>query len=111
MADWQGDFAGAVALAQQSLVLQRGLDDKAAIAYTLENLGTAQLFGVAAALRTAIGAPLPPSDRIVYAQRVSTLRDPLGEPTFAAAWADGQTLPLEQAVVLALVEAEKALNA
>jgi len=59
----------------------------------------ARLFGAAAALRNVIGAPLSPISRITYDRTVAATREALGKITFAAAWAAGQALPLEQAVV------------
>jgi hypothetical protein len=59
-------------------------------------------FGTAAAQRDAIGAPLLPTERTTHDRDVAAARTTLGESRFAAAWAAGQALPLEQAIVEAL---------
>ena len=111
----RGNDDQALQLYRESLTLAWQIKEKRRVAFGLEGiaarLGTSwravQLFGAAAALRAMIGAPLPPSDGPVYTERVNTLRGYLGGPTFADAWTAGQALPLEQAVALALGEAEK----
>jgi hypothetical protein len=77
-----------------------------AIAGTLVAMGQVEqavrLFGAADALREAIGLLRPPAFRGIY-QRVTELaRRTLGEAAYAAAWAAGQALPLDQAVAEAL---------
>jgi hypothetical protein len=62
----------------------------------------ALLFGTAAALRGAMGAPLPPADRAKHQRQVASTRAALGEEVVAAAWAEGRALPLEEAVASAL---------
>ena len=58
----------------------------------------ARLLGAAEALRTAIGAPLPPPHRPAYDRVVAGIRGRLDEGMFAAAWASGRSLPLPEAV-------------
>ena len=58
-----------------------------------------QLLGFAAALREAIGTPLPPLYHAEVTAAVSTARDQLGADDFASTWATGQTLSLQQALV------------
>jgi DNA-binding NarL/FixJ family response regulator len=43
-------------------------------------------------------SPLPPIDRPGYEQAVATARTQLGEQAFAAAWQEGRTMTLEQAL-------------
>jgi len=97
------------------LVLSRTIGDKQNIAYCLEGMarvanvqGRADravlLYGAAATLRVAIGAPLPPTDRAAYEPNVAILPTTMGETHFAAAWAAGAALSLEQAIDLALEE-------
>ena len=62
----------------------------------------ALLYGAAANLRVAIGAPIPPVDRTAHEHTAAALRAALGEDMFAASWAAGQALSLEQAIVAAL---------
>jgi predicted ATPase/DNA-binding CsgD family transcriptional regulator len=56
------------------------------------------LYGAAEALYEAIGQPLLVPPRSVYRRHVDTLRDTLGAEAFAATWADGRVLLLEQAI-------------
>ncbi len=56
----------------------------------------ARLWGVAEALREAIGAPLPPVWRADYKRSVAAARTYLGEQAFAAAWAEGRAMTLEE---------------
>jgi tetratricopeptide (TPR) repeat protein len=64
----------------------------------------ARLFGAAEALRQATGSPLPASERNDHQRIVASARAALGEEAFAAAWAEGRTKTLEQAVDYALQE-------
>jgi non-specific serine/threonine protein kinase len=64
----------------------------------------ARLFGSSEALREAIGAPLRPNEHAAYRRQVRRLRAMLGEPAFAAAWAEGRAMHLGQAVATALGE-------
>ena len=57
----------------------------------------ARLWGTAAALREAIGTPLPPVERADYECSVASARVQLGEKAFAVAWAEGRTMTPEQA--------------
>jgi hypothetical protein len=57
---------------------------------------------VAAALREAIGAPPPLSRREEAERELGAARAALGEEAFAAAWTEGQALPLDQAIEYAL---------
>ncbi len=65
-------------------------------------LGAARLLGAAAGLRKTIGAPLSPPDRAENERSVEAVRAALGEAAFAAAWAKGGTMELEQAIRYAL---------
>jgi predicted ATPase/class 3 adenylate cyclase/DNA-binding CsgD family transcriptional regulator len=62
----------------------------------------ARLFGAAAALRESSGMPLPPVERAPYERDVAAVRAQLDEATFAAAWAAGRALQLEQVIACAL---------
>jgi hypothetical protein len=69
----------------------------------------AQLGGAAEALRETLDAPLAPSLRAGHARAARDLREALGETAFAAAWAKGRALPLEEAIILALEGQDEAL--
>jgi predicted ATPase/DNA-binding SARP family transcriptional activator len=63
----------------------------------------ARLFGAAEALREVLQFPLPPVDRGDY-ECVPAIAAALGEAAFAAAWAEGRTMTLEEAVRVALAD-------
>jgi hypothetical protein len=62
----------------------------------------ARLFGAAEALRESAGIPLPPVYRAAYEHALAAVRAQLDEAAFAASWAAGQALSLEQAITEAL---------
>jgi DNA-binding CsgD family transcriptional regulator len=111
----QGEYERATALMRESLVLRRDLGYTWGIAGCLEGLAgpagaqgqperAAQLFGAADSLREAIGAPPSPAERAVYERDLAAVHTRLGEEAFAAAWAAGRAMPLEQAIECALAE-------
>jgi hypothetical protein len=71
----------------------------------------ARLFGAAAALREAIGAPVEPRHRAAYCRQVSRAREQLSEEAFAAAWAKGAAMGLDQAISSALGQATECVGA
>jgi predicted ATPase/transcriptional regulator with XRE-family HTH domain len=113
----QGDTTQARRLLKESLPLFRELGDRWGIAYSLGGVATVisvqgqppetlaravRLFGAAAALRATISASVPPNERADYDRTVTAVRTALGAAAFAAAWAEGQALTLEQALADAL---------
>ena len=62
------------------------------------------LLGAADALRKQLNTPLSPAYQILYQRTVSPLRSQLDEAHFAKAWAEGQAMPLEEAVKYALTD-------
>jgi hypothetical protein len=60
------------------------------------------LFGAAEALRVAIDAPRLPVERADYERWVAAVRAQLGAEAFAAEWAEGGAMTLEQAIASAL---------
>ncbi len=103
----------ATACYRESLALCWELRDRWGVAYVLTELAAlaaargqferaASLYGAAEALREAIGVPLVPSSAHMvgtdYESTVATVRSQLGEGSFAAAWAAGRVLPLEQVI-------------
>jgi DNA-binding CsgD family transcriptional regulator len=112
----QGDLGRAAALYRDSLAFFRDRGDPRGIAEGLARVGqvvavgqplaqlprAARLWGAAAALRERIGAPLPPVDQREHEQVVERARTQLDAATWAAAWAEGRGLPLEQAIAAAL---------
>jgi predicted ATPase len=111
----QGDYTAARSLHEESLAICRELGDKLGIAYLLEGfvaLAAAQgqpgralrLAGAAAALREAIGAPLPPTYQAEFERHLETARQALGEEASATALAAGWAMTMEQAIEYALLE-------
>jgi len=109
----QADFDRAVALYRESVTLSFTAGAKGRVLECLDGLAqltdaagrprtAARLFGAAASLRVALGAPLPPVDQPAYEQAVAHTRATLGDTAFSSAWMDGQALSPEQAVTEAV---------
>jgi hypothetical protein len=106
----QGDAGRAAALLAESLALpHKGGPSMCSVLQALEGVAgvagaqgqparAARLFGATDALRGALGIPVRPADRRRYDRDVSAVRAALGDETFAAAWAAGRALSLEQAI-------------
>jgi hypothetical protein len=112
----EGDYAVARVLFKEGLAITRELGDKLGIAYALEpfiGLAVVQdqparalhLAGATAALREALGAPLPPDEQARVEGPLATARQALGEETAAEALAAGRAMTMEQAIAYALEEA------
>ena len=110
------DIAGATALYRQSVTRYRAASNTLGIVECIESLAfiahrqaqwerAARLLGAAAALRGTIGTPLPLVDRAAIEDATAPTRATLGEAAFAAAWAAGQALSLDQAIAEADGEA------
>jgi predicted ATPase/transcriptional regulator with XRE-family HTH domain len=108
-----GEHQAARALTAEGLALGRELGDAWAVASGLLVRGAiavgqgrpehaVRFFGVGERLLEAIGAPVPAAYRDGYAHLVSAMRHALGEEGYAAAFAAGQALPTDQAVVEAM---------
>jgi tetratricopeptide (TPR) repeat protein len=115
----QGDYVRAAALVQKGLLLSHTTGAKRLMAEGLENtalVATArgqselatQFAGAAEALREAVGMPLGPEQRAGHDQALQAMRAALGVEAFAAAWAEGRALSLDEAVALALGHAQSA---
>ena len=63
-----------------------------------------RLFGAVTPLHGRYGVSLYPAERAAYERQLSAARVQLGEDAYAAAWAEGQALTLEQAIAEALSE-------
>jgi len=81
----------------------RKLGDRHGVAAALEGFArvagasarferSARLFAAAAALREAVGAPIPPVSRAAYDGDLATVRAGLDEATFNAVWGEGEPL-------------------
>ena len=103
----EGDQAAARAMYEESLALAKVGNSKWHLIPGLEGLAgvlvsqgdliwAARLWGVAEALREAMGTPLPPVYRAAYDRSVAAARTRLGKKAFAVAWAEGRTMTPEQ---------------
>jgi hypothetical protein len=63
-----------------------------------------RLLGAAETGCADLGTPLPIAMPAEYWRTVSGARTALGQEAFAAAWAEGRTMSLDQAVAFALTE-------
>jgi non-specific serine/threonine protein kinase len=125
LAKHQGEYEQAAALFEESLNLFLELGNKIDVAECLEGLAgvaaaerqaeggrhaakdgkvdrAARLFGAAEALREIASSPLPPYRRADYDRDLAAARAQLGEEAFAAAWAEGRAMTMEQAIAYAL---------
>ena len=110
----QSDNRRAARLFRESLLVRRDLMDKSGFADSFEGLAmvaaaehpecAARLLGAAHSLREAIGVPGGLGTRGSRDRTIAAVHAVLGESTFAAAWAEGQALPLEAVIALALEE-------
>src|SRR6266852_941308 len=105
----RGDLTFARTLYEESLTMGRELGQRELIATGLEGLAraiaaqgdpaqAARLWGMAEALREALGAPLHPVERADYDTAVAAVRDQLGEGAFISTWQEGRLLPADQAL-------------
>jgi len=67
-----------------------------------ESERAARLFAAAEVVREDIDYALPVPDRDEYEGTVAGIRTTIGGMTFAAAWAEGRAMTLEQAIEYAL---------
>ena len=113
-ASWgQGKLKLAEMQFTEALALQAGFPDKRVAQYSLMGVAlvalarnqpvrAARLLGAADSQRERIGTPLPPSQRHQYDALVDSIRAQLDKATFAATWAEGRAMTLEQAIAFAL---------
>src|SRR5207244_11585866 len=98
---------------QDCLVIRRELGDKLrmiSLCYELAAIAVGQqewtraawLFGAGEVLFRSLRYTPSPDPQEVYAPEIGASRTALGEAAFAAAWAQGQAMTLEQAVTYAL---------
>jgi non-specific serine/threonine protein kinase len=108
-----GNYSRARALYQESLVLRRKAEDQTATAQSLEDLAVLagreqqferaiRLLGASEAFCETFGAQTPVAMAREYERTVAEGRAALREAAFAAAWAEGRAMSLDQAVEYAL---------
>ena len=113
----RGDLAQAKTLLSDALTAYWELGDPRRCAMVLESLAetagaeagqeerAARLLGAARALRERLGTPLTASSRAISEQAVAAARATVGEEAWAAAFAAGQALSLDQTINEALNKA------
>ncbi|HEX5912998.1 MAG TPA: tetratricopeptide repeat protein, partial [Rubrobacter sp.] len=117
----QGDYDRAADLQAESLTLRRELGDRGGVAECLEGLSgvagargkasrAVRLWAAAEAIRKEIGAPLPPGHRPLHAIHLTAARSQLDDAALAAAWDEGRSMTLEEAIDFALTEEPAAIS-
>ena len=109
----QGRYEAAGDLFEQALGAARELGYREMIAYSLKGIGevrahggepeaAARLLGASDRLFAELGAHVEATEWETYERTVEHLEEELGDDAYAAAHAEGQALPLEQSLALAL---------
>ena len=109
------DWDRAIARLGESLQVRQEIGDKGGSAWCLERLAgvfmvrgqaekAVRLFGAAAALRASIGSVIDSVDQANYKRNLNSLRTKLGKERFTAAWEEGRTITIEQAIAYALTD-------
>jgi tetratricopeptide (TPR) repeat protein len=107
VAESQSDYEEARAFFKESLAIARVASDNRHIASCLEGLAdlcialgepveAVRLWGAAKALREEMGTPIAPVYLAGYELSVAAALAQLGEKDFAATWAEGKTMTIEQ---------------
>jgi len=107
------DLAQAQALYAESLTLFRAMHDRYLMAWAVHGLSlvtagygrwslAARLFGAVEGALVPLGAVLEPELRDEGHRQGAAIRAALGEETFAADWAKGRAMTLDEAIALAL---------
>jgi predicted ATPase len=110
---YQGDVRQAATFFKESLIIFRKLGAKRPMISSLADLGgvagstkqpaqAARLFGAAEALNEAHGTRFDYPDQVEHDRNIAAVRAQLDEATFAAAWAEGRAMTIEEAVDYAL---------
>jgi predicted ATPase/class 3 adenylate cyclase len=105
----KGDWNRAGARLGESLAVRREIGDQSGSAWCLERLAelamargqaekAVRVFGAATAQRESIGSVMDPVDQPESERQLAALRAQLGEERFAAAWAEGRALTMDQAI-------------
>jgi tetratricopeptide (TPR) repeat protein len=115
IAEAQGDDGNAWRLYEEALALQRAVNDNQGIASSLCRFGrlcqiraeperAARLLSAAESYDENYGWVLPVTERAAREPHLAAARAALGEAAFAAAWAEGRAMTLDQAIRDALKE-------
>jgi hypothetical protein len=110
----EGKFDEARRLCITSLRNSQEVGDKESIAAAFSTLAwlcfasagqaeaAAQLFGAVEGIRESLGIALPPRQRARHERRIAAIRDALEEEVFAAAWARGKAMSIDEAIAYTL---------
>jgi predicted ATPase/serine/threonine protein kinase/uncharacterized protein HemY len=109
----QEDYEQAGSRYAESLTIRHELGDRQGVTNALEGLAgvalatnqperATRLLAACAALRSAIGVVLPRPDQESFERQVAAARTALSDDTFTTVWAEGQMMPLESAVAMAV---------
>jgi len=109
---WQADLTASLRASRESLLLAQELGEQFFVALCLVScahvlgvrgmLEAAQLYGAAERLREAIQTPITPAYRPLYDEAVARSAAHHQQRLWAAAWSRGRSLPIAQAIELAL---------
>jgi hypothetical protein len=122
LAKAQGDCERAAVQCRASLALQQQQESRIGIACCLAGLAgvygrqaqpkrAAYLCGATAALLSALNTDLEPHDQAEWEADIAAIRAQIGEEVFAAAWAEGRAMALDQAIAVALEGSPAAVRA
>jgi hypothetical protein len=111
----EGDVEEAITLLRECLASLKPLKDVRCTHHCLVKLAellggrsyptdVARLFGATQALRERSGGQLSQDQRLSYVPALAAVEQQLDSQSFAAAWAAGRAMTLEQAITLALNE-------
>jgi hypothetical protein len=111
----EGHYGASLGRLKESLLIWHDRNDNYFIIACLEGFGrhaladrsvlrAVRLWGAAAALRTAYDIPGSPADELAFGHYLTTARSLLEADVWAAAWAEGQVLALDEAIAYALEE-------
>ncbi len=100
-----GESERAMQVFCESIAIAQRLGEKRRLAFGLEGLAmlvepewALTLLGAAAALREAIGAPLPPTEQAEHNQLLALVRSQLDPSICQVAWSSGATRPLVELI-------------
>jgi predicted ATPase/DNA-binding XRE family transcriptional regulator len=113
IAQYRGEYARAYTIHTRALALASQVDDRRVIALALEKIAgvasaqnqctcAARLLGAADALRATIQSPVESIDRADYDRFLAATRAGLDREAFAARWAEGRALTMDEAIAFAL---------
>ena len=110
----RGEYASAFSILTETMGMLQEMGMKEEIAECLEEFAglaskqgqaekAARIFGAAEALREKVNANLAPAERTENERTyITPARSALGETKFAAAWAEGRSMTMEESITHAL---------